>query len=75
MRLSFFENKVVRPGEKKNLGLEEILFLARPMTVLVKRAGLLHSEGEGIETANVIGCLLKTGDIDGKIWKFNQLAL
>ena len=54
--------------------IEEI-FLARPMNGIGKRAGLLHSEGEGIETANVIGCLLKTGDIDGKIWKFNQLAL
>jgi hypothetical protein len=53
----------------------KIRLLGRARTVLVKRAGLLHSEGEGIETANVIGCLLKTGDIDGKIWKFNQLAL
>ena len=53
----------------------KIRLLGRARTVLVKRAGLLHSEGEGIETTNVIGCLLKTGDIDGKIWKFNQLAL
>ena len=42
----------------------KIRLLGRARTVLVKRAGLLHSEGEGIETANVIGCLLKTGDID-----------